>query len=1417
MSRSIQRFIPRLIVFVALASAALVFTIKPALAQNAFDKGTPAESKGGVSGLSTYNRDKIETVNLANGNLAIQLPLATLGGRGSASYTVALAYNSKLWHGQHDAEVITFPTGEPPLTIHHFAASYDDGTLTKPNLIPLGSGWFISKGPAVRVRRIDIDSITCGGIQGPIIKYYLTKVWIVLPDGSEVEMRDDLTDGAPYLRNLPCNGTPDRDRGRSWHSADGSAITYVTDNENGVVNNQLNGYVFLSDGTRLRMNANGRCTKITDPNGNFIGIDNNASTGTITYTDTLGRQVVLQTLANGASVTIKGYNGLADRVINVDPALIGATDGSANPVNLRSDFWSLQRPFLSGDYQFTFFGEFEHATSGEPHTDVFFHSDMNAAFVDITDQPAVTGLTLLDGRSFQFRYNQFGELAEIEYPGGGVSQIDYAPYEFGSAVCEGGGTVNPQLNRRVVQRRTLSDGTTVDGVWTCARGLGNVGGTNYPTVTMEARQGSVTGPLMMSEKHYFLALDAEYRTCHPLNGSNGTANEKFENAREFRVERLTGTGTQIETRTWAQRALVVWGPDPGSSTNAYANDPQHGQEQPPNDPRMTIDDSTLENGKLKRVRYNYDDFNNVTRTREYDFGAGTEGVLLRDTTRAYLASQNGYCYTNRNGVNAGCGSGLYTTPEQVIHRRRLVVSETVKDGSGNVEAYTEYEYDNYLNDGGNHAAIQPNPGMIQYNTGLFVPFVSQSQPRGNATSVKRLISGSPPPASGTYATAFSQYDEAGNVVKTKDPLGNLATISYADNFGDGSNPDSGTTGTDGLTYAFATTATNALGHVSKTQYHYSRGVPTGGKDPNGLIAKTEYDDPYDRPTRVTVAFGLPEATKTEMSYPAPTPPATTTVSKQLDATRWLAYKTIYDGFGRPLIASESEDGNHASSASFTIFSKRIYDALGRAKFATNPYRTQSATTDGWSRSTFDLGGRVNEVATFSGAHTTPPPDTGTNANWTGSVTTVYASEMTTVTDQAGKVRRSVSDGLGRLKQVIEDPNVLPFSTTYGYDARGNLKTVTQGTQPQRTFSYDLLSRLMSASNPESGAINYGYDANSNLNTKLDARGITTTYNYDVLNRVTSRIYTNDPQNTPGVFYKYDGQLLPAGAPAGFNRGFSTGRLVAATYGTSSSAGNYTGYDKLGRATSSFQQTDSQNYGFSYGYNLASEMTSQTYPSGRVVQTEYDAAGRLAGVKNQATGLFWAGATASDAANRMQYAAHGAVLVTKLGNSKWEHTNFNSRLQPLQIGLGTSATNSSLLQLDYSYGSTCQANNNGNVLTQTITIGATVMSQSYCYDALNRLQTASENSGASWSQTYGYDRFGNRWVSASTGYTLSSLTPQSQSAFNAANNRLLASGYDNAGNQTGDAQSRTLPTTRRTGRGLSMARSGSTSTTATATG
>jgi len=74
---------------------------------------------------------------------------------------------------------------------------------------------------------------------------------------------------------------------------------------------------------------------------------------------------------------------------------------------------------------------------------------------------------------------------------------------------------------------------------------------------------------------------------------------------------------------------------------------------------------------------------------------------------------------------------------------------------------------------------------------------------------------------------------------------------------------------------------------------------------------------------------------------------------------------------------------------------------------------------------------VTELATFSNA--AQPPDTGANGNWTGSITTSYYANETTVTDQANKQRKSVADGLGRLAQVIENPNGSPaYTTSYTY-------------------------------------------------------------------------------------------------------------------------------------------------------------------------------------------------------------------------------------------------------------------------------------------------------------------------------------------------------------------------------------------------
>ena len=131
-------------------------------------------------------------------------------------------------------------------------------------------------------------------------------------------------------------------------------------------------------------------------------------------------------------------------------------------------------------------------------------------------------------------------------------------------MCEGVMPFNQTLNRRVVQRRSKADGATVDATWVYARQNGLVDGTYFPTVSVEAHQGGETGALLASELHYFLAVDAQYKVC--TTHSNGTGNDKWQNAKEFRTERQTGAGAEIIQRNWEQRAPVVWGNDPGLSS-----------------------------------------------------------------------------------------------------------------------------------------------------------------------------------------------------------------------------------------------------------------------------------------------------------------------------------------------------------------------------------------------------------------------------------------------------------------------------------------------------------------------------------------------------------------------------------------------------------------------------------------------------------------------------------------------------------------------------------------------------------------------------------------------------------------------------------------------------------------------------------
>ncbi len=335
---------------------------------------------------------------------------------------------------------------------------------------------------------------------------------------------------------------------------------------------------------------------------------------------------------------------------------------------------------------------------------------------------------------------------------------------------------------------------------------------------------------------------------------------------------------------------------------------------------------------------------------------------------------------------------------------------------------------------------------------------------------------------------------------------------------------------------------------------------------------------------------------------------------------------------------------------------------------------------------------------------------------------------------------------------------------------GDLTLVSQGCPgcQQRSFQYDSLRRLGQATNPESGTVNYAYDSAGNLTWRQDNRGIQTSYIYDALNRITQKTYSD---YTPQALYSYD---------AG-NVAYSKGRLTQVN--NQWVIENYTAYDALGRVVGSNEQTWGQTYPFSYSYNLAGSVTGETYPSGRIVNTNYDNANRPFAVEG------WLGGVQTNYVTQSSYAPQGAPELQWYGNKVVPNWFYNSRLQPMDVYATVNNDPNNWLfveTLDWGGG-----NNNGNLRGLGEYVGNSVTAaeeryygEAFSYDGVNRLTTAidADNTcgGWCWSRSFQYDPFGNMWVSSNTGVPLAGNTPTSN-LYNSAN-QMSGQTYDAAGNQ-----------------------------------
>ena len=374
---------------------------------------------------------------------------------------------------------------------------------------------------------------------------------------------------------------------------------------------------------------------------------------------------------------------------------------------------------------------------------------------------------------------------------------------------------------------------------------------------------------------------------------------------------------------------------------------------------------------------------------------------------------------------------------------------------------------------------------------------------------------------------------------------------------------------------------------------------------------------------------------------------------------------------------------------------------------------------------------------------------------------------------------------------------LAYITQYSYDALGNLVSVAQEgdpTQPsvwrERTFTYDSLSRLLTALNPESGQISYSYDANGNVLQKTSpapnqtgSAQQTISYCYDALNRVTGKAYSSQscPLSTPVVTYTYDG---------GTN---GIGHLTSLT--DQAGSGTYS-YDPLGRISSEQRTIAGIQKNLSYTYNLDSSIAKLTYPSGAAVTYTPDSAGRILSAIDSGNNINYVTNAAYQADGSITGFVSGASSGFAGITNQWQ---YNARLQVCRITALTSGTLPSSCTdgshvgnvLDLGYNLNLGAGDNGNVAGIT-NYKDTSRSQTFTYDPLNRLISA-QNAGTDctkmtvngkteyWGNSYGYDPWGNLLQKTATKCGAENLTVTALYT-----NQLSGYGYDAAGNMTHDA-------------------------------
>lgn len=1294
-----------------------------------------------------------ENINLFNGGVNASIPLFSVGGRGNAGYTIFARTDSARWIA--DKIRYTYSCSDDTEPCHYWGVRAVIADTRDPVQATLEPGFDFG---TVQWRSV---ATSLQGVSG-LYYYERTHSTIVFKgqDGAEQTLYDEKTGGgANYFHPQNPNTEFNLNRERIFTAKDGSEMTFISDSDitdDNSVNSsdpmpvevatyQVSGYLKLKNGTICRV-IDSRIDWIQDSNGNRTTFTYNTPTGIsrklVKVTDSNEREINFTYSAQENQIIYTGFNGEI-RTIKISRSTVGDKFRPSPSYSTGANLF----PQLTGEF------------TGAP-----------------LSRDIISNITFPDLRKYEFYYNEYGELARIESPSGAAVEYSYgkgddAPSPSYTSGQVGNVVVNSNSGgfmlyfyRRVKEKREyVNGGNSVSLKTTYAE-------SNSLVVTETLKDPATDGVLAKTNHHFTGSPTLSLQATEPLddlpdlNQNKEVITDQLDanGAVVFRTENIWSLGCGLRN-TSNCGGEFSWAPYVKSTITR-------------------ISSGTTGQYKISKKEFKTDTYNNITDIYEYDFGdgaleSGSSGALLRRIHNDYVTNVN---YTAATGT----------------HIRGLRSENWVSsDAEGNNKlSYSEYEYDNYSADA-IHAVLLDRQNISGHNPAFDMSYTF----RGNLTKVTSYakvnnVNGTTVKSEPVYSAA--QFDIAGNIVKAIDGRNNAMTFDFDDRFGLPDAESRQNLAPNQLsgqkTYAFPTKITNALGYYTYTQIEYFTGAVVNSEDINGIVNAKYISGPLDRTVQTVTAINFPSLKKqTTTLYENNDRKITVTSDLKAYNDNLLKNESYSDGFGQVTEVWSYENGTYTVK-------KTEYDALGRAHKVSNPYASSLGESLKWNIKRFDTVGRIIETETPDGAK----------------VLYSYKGNKKTVTDQASRKRSIITDGLGRVVQVIEDPNdsqqtnKLNYVTDYLFDAMGNARKIVQGAQT-RYFTYDSLNRILrvkqveqdanpalNLSNPDpitgnnSWSLGFSYDSVGNIITTTNARNVTTTGTYDALNRLISRDYSD---STPDVTYTFE------------DTNVTNLKGVLTQISSAVSKTKYTSFDELGRIKSSQQQTIDQfgnwlTYNFpDYSYDLSGNLISQTYPSNRVVTYATNNDNRLVRVASQKPNQ-----VEKVYASDFHYTSFGQIDRLRLGNGRWENTEYDeNRLTVEAIGLGGSSGNMSLLRLENSYGNA--ATNNGTLRQQKISFSAVAggaefsATQTYTYDALNRLETSAETPTGmqtfNWQQNFAYDRYGNRTTANTVIPNVSADLPKySNPAVEASMNRLVEQqdtgdldyDYDETGNLILDA-------------------------------